>query len=68
MPLMRRLLALLLGCASPAIAQVAGPPEFLGAIAGPGAGVLPPGVRFYGTEDRSLQTSFVIDDTALNVQ
>jgi subtilisin family serine protease len=25
-------------------------------------------VRFYGTEDSSLQTSFVIDDTALNVQ
>lgn len=24
-------------------------------------------VRFYGTEDSSLQTSFVIDDTALNV-
>ena len=25
-------------------------------------------VRFYGTEDSSLQTSFVIDDTALNTQ
>ena len=25
-------------------------------------------VRFYGTEDSSLQTSFVIDDTALNIQ
>jgi len=25
-------------------------------------------IRFYGTEDSSLQTSFVIDDTALNVQ
>lgn len=25
-------------------------------------------VRFYGTEDSSLQTSFVVDDTALNVQ
>ncbi|HYS56321.1 MAG TPA: S8 family peptidase [Thermoanaerobaculia bacterium] len=25
-------------------------------------------IRFYGTEDVSLQTSFVIDDTALNVQ
>ena len=25
-------------------------------------------VRFYGTEDSSLQTSFLIDDTALNVQ
>jgi subtilisin family serine protease len=25
-------------------------------------------IRFYGTEDSSLQTSFVIDDTALNTQ
>jgi subtilisin family serine protease len=25
-------------------------------------------VRFYGTEDSSLQTSFLVDDTALNVQ
>ena len=25
-------------------------------------------VRFYGTEDSSLQTSFIVDDTALNVQ
>ena len=25
-------------------------------------------VRFYATEDSSLQTSFVVDDTALNVQ
>ncbi len=25
-------------------------------------------IRFYGTEDSSLQTSFLIDDTALNVQ
>jgi len=24
-------------------------------------------VRFYATEDSSLQTSFVVDDTALNV-
>ncbi len=25
-------------------------------------------IRFYGTEDSSLQTSFLVDDTALNVQ
>jgi zinc metalloprotease ZmpA len=25
-------------------------------------------VRFLGTEDSSLQTSFLVDDTALNVQ
>ncbi len=40
----------LLVCASPALAQLVSPPEYLGAIAGPGATVDPPGVRFYGTD------------------
>lgn len=50
---MRRLaghLAVLLLVAAPAAAQVASPPEFLGPVAGPGAVVAPPGVRFYGTD------------------
>lgn len=47
---MLRALALLLCCGSAALAQVAGPPEFLGSIAGPGSVVEPAGVRFYGTD------------------
>lgn len=47
---MWRLLALLLLGAPPVLAQVVSPPEMLGVIAGPGATVEPPGVRFYGTD------------------
>ena len=43
-------LALLLCCSSPLLAQVVTPPEMLGSIAGPGAVVEPAGVRFYGTD------------------
>src|SRR5262245_43994459 len=47
---MMRVLALLLCCASPSLAQIVSPPEFLGPIAGPGSAVGPAGVRFYGTD------------------
>jgi len=47
---MRWSLALLLCCASTALAQTASPPEMLGSIAGPGSVVEPAGVRFYGTD------------------
>lgn len=43
-------LTLLLCCAAPLLAQVVGPPEMLGSIAGPGAVLEPAGVRFYGTD------------------
>jgi hypothetical protein len=48
----RRLTGLLacLLLVAPAAAQIVTPPEFLGPIAGPGAVVDPPGVRFYGTD------------------
>jgi hypothetical protein len=45
-----RLLAFLLCCGSPALAQVVSAPEFVGSIAGPGAVHEPAGVRFYGTD------------------
>ena len=47
---MRWVLALLVCCSAPVLAQVAGPPQMLGSIAGPGSVVAPPDVRFYGTD------------------
>ena len=47
---MLRSLALALCAVGPAVAQMAGPPAYLGSIAGPGAVVAPSGVRFYGTD------------------
>jgi hypothetical protein len=47
---MLRVLALVLVCASPLLAQVVSPPRLLGPIAGPGSAVQPAGVRFYGTD------------------
>jgi hypothetical protein len=44
------LVALLLWWSPPLLAQIVGPPEMLGTIAGPGAVVEPSGVRFYGTD------------------
>lgn len=47
---MIRALAILVCCASSVSAQVAGTPELLGPIAGPGSTMTPAGVRFYGTD------------------
>src|SRR5262245_3149359 len=47
---MLRALALLLCLPLPSRAQTVTPPKLLGPIAGPGAVVEPPGVRFYGTD------------------
>ncbi len=45
-----RLVAMVLACATPVLAQHVSPPELLGIIAGPGSDVAPAGVRFYGTD------------------
>ncbi len=47
---MLRVLALVVACAFPSLAQLVTPPQFLGSIAGPGSVVEPAGVRFYGTD------------------